>query len=329
MIRNLPKFLLVSLGLLTLAVSPAVAGDAPNVRVGVLSFGTVNWEMDVIAHHGLDKANGFSLTVLPYASNQANQVALQAKEANVIVADWLLAARLQASGADMTFVPYSTSIGSLMVSEGAEINNLNDLKGKRVGVAGGPLDKSWLLLRADAKANLGFDLADEVETVFGAPPLLNEELKAGRLDAVLTYWHYAAKLQVKGMRRLISVADVARNLGDGAVMPSLGFVFSSAWGKSNPEAISGLIAASRAAKKIMATSDPEWKRLEPLLKAKNQATRDALRDGFREGIPEHWGPTERQGAAKAFEVMREVGGDTFTGRVPSLPAETFWLKADF
>ncbi len=329
MIRCLSNILLIVGWISTSALAYAETTDLPDVRVGVLRFGTVNWETDVIAHHKLDQANGFSLTVLPYASNQASHVALQAGEAQVIVADWLLAARMQASGADMTFVPYSTAIGSMMVPGDTAIKSLADLKGKRVGIAGGPLDKSWLLLRAETQAKLGFDLADEVEAVFGAPPLLNEELKAGRLDALLTYWHYAAKLQVAGMRRMVSVADVARQMGGGAVMPSLGFVFSNAWAKANPKAIAGLISASRAAKQIMAQSDTEWDRLQPLLKSDDAATRDALRDSFRTGIPKSWGPAERRGAAKVFMIMRQMGGDTFTGRVLSLPDETFWLNADF
>jgi NitT/TauT family transport system substrate-binding protein len=321
--------LLCALTVPLLPTSSVHAADLPEVRIGVLSFGTVNWEMDVIRHHGLDQANGISLRVLPYASNRAGQVALQAGEADVIVADWILTARLRAGGADMTFVPYSTSIGSVMVPGDSDIKGIADLKGKRVGIAGGPLDKSWLLLRADGQAQLGFDLGDEVDAVFGAPPLLNEELKAGRLDAVLTYWHYAARLEVAGMQRLVSVSEVARKLGDGAAMPSLGFVFSGAWAEANPASVQGLVAASRAAKQIMATSDDEWSRLEPILKTTDPASRDALRDGFRAGIPKQWGPAERQGAEKAFSIMRQYGGDRLTGRVPSLTPGTFWHGADF
>ena len=33
----------------------AHAADLGTVRVGVLKFGTVNWELDVIKQHGLDK----------------------------------------------------------------------------------------------------------------------------------------------------------------------------------------------------------------------------------------------------------------------------------
>lgn len=318
---------LVFLWVLTLA-RPGLA-ELPEIRVGVLSFGTVNWEMDAIQHHGLDRENGILLRVLPYATNRAVQVALQAGEADVIVADWIFAARLRAQGIDTTFFPYSTSIGSLMVAANSAIGSIGDLKGKRIGIAGGPLDKSWLLLRAGTQAKLGFDPADELEAVYGAPPLLNEELRAGRLDGVLTYWHYAVRLEAGGMRRLVSVADIARELSGGTVMPSLGFLFSSAWAIAHPEIIEGFIASSRAAKKILATSDAEWERLAPRLNAEDLVTRRALKQGFRAGIPVRWGPKEREGAKAAFDIMRRYGGDAFTGGLPFLDPETFWPHADF
>ena len=54
---------------------------------------------------------------------------------------------------------------------GGPIAALADLQGKTLGVAGGPLDKSWLLLQAYAERS-GADIAKRSRVVFGAPPLL-------------------------------------------------------------------------------------------------------------------------------------------------------------
>lgn len=320
---------LANAGPLPEASPPPEAKPLPEVRVGVLGFGTVNWETNVIQHHGLDTKHGIALRVLPFASNRASQVALQSGDADVIVADWLLAARLRADGVDMSFVPYSTSIGSIMVPADSTIKTIADLAGKRIGVAGGPLDKSWLLLRAHTQATLGINLVDQADPVFGAPPLLSEEMKAGRLDAILTYWHYAARLEARGYRRLIAVADIAKELSGGVAMPSLGFVFSAKWAAAHPGAIEGLVAASRAAKQILATSDQEWERLGPRLRAGTPAIHSALRDGFRAGIPAAWGDAERQGAKRVFDIMLQYGGGIFAGRATALDPDTFWPHADF
>ena len=61
----------------------------PTVRVGVLKFGTVNWEIDVIKHHQLDKKYKFNLEVTPLASKNASAVALQSNAVDIILTDWL------------------------------------------------------------------------------------------------------------------------------------------------------------------------------------------------------------------------------------------------
>src|SRR3546814_2443642 len=78
-----------------LAALSGTAG-AETIRVGVLKFGTVNWEISTIQRHGLDERHGFALDVLELASNQATTVALQAGEVDVIVSDWLWVSRQRA-----------------------------------------------------------------------------------------------------------------------------------------------------------------------------------------------------------------------------------------
>src|SRR5262245_46912318 len=102
------------LGLSALIFAGAEA-QAGTVKIGVLKFGTVSWELDVIKQHGLDKAAGIDLSIVELANNQATVVALQAGEVDMIVTDWLWVTRQRAEGTRFTFVPYSTSVGSLVV----------------------------------------------------------------------------------------------------------------------------------------------------------------------------------------------------------------------
>ncbi len=193
----------VVLGLgVAIAASLAMAGEP--VRVGVLKFGTVNWEIDTIRHYGLDKKNSIELDVVPLAGNEATRIALMSGAVDIIVSDWLFVSRQRAEGTPLTFVPYSTSVGAIMVPPGSDIATLADLKGKTIGVAGGPLDKSWLMLRGLAEGKAGFDLAGQTTQAFAAPPLLVEKLRQGELDAAINYWHYNARLEADGYRMLVS-----------------------------------------------------------------------------------------------------------------------------
>src|SRR5947208_389745 len=186
--------------LLLIFAGPATAGT---VRIAVLKFGTVDWELNVIKAHGLDKAEGIDLQIVEAANTPATTVALEAGAADIIVTDWLWVSRQRAEGAGFTFIPYSTSVGALLVPANSTITSLDGLKGKKLGIAGGPVDKSWLLIRALAQERHGLNLDGAVDKVFAAPPLLNEEALSGRLDAVITFWNFGAQLKAKGFRDLL------------------------------------------------------------------------------------------------------------------------------
>ena len=208
---------LIIAGLITLAAAmlaiapPAAAQD--RIRLGLLKFGTASWAAEIIAQHGLDRANGFVLERLDLASNDSARIAFLSGEADVILSDLLFAARLTAEGKPVVFVPFSSAEASLMTASSSSIHSIGDLKGRRIGISGGPLDKGWLMLAAEAERAHGLDLARDAAPVFGAPPLLQQQLEAGELDAALLYWNFAARLKAKGYREVTTVERLVRNRG--------------------------------------------------------------------------------------------------------------------
>ncbi len=303
--------------------------QAQPIRIGALKFGSVAWELDVIAHHGLDRKHGFSLDIVPLAGTQALKVALQAGGVDVILSDWLWVSRIRQTGSDVTFAPYGAWAGALMVPAASKVRTLGALAGLRLGVAGGPINKNWLLLQAMAAKEDGLHLADETDVVFAAPPLLRMEMQTGRLDAVLTYWQDAAMLQTAGFRRVIDTAEVARHLGVPRQVPFLGYVFSSAWAELHRHSLVSFLAASREAKAILRRSDDEWERLALLTRTEDAAQLHAVRDAYRRGLLDHWGEDERRAAEALFGILAGVGGTPLTGGQTRLAPGTFWAEDHF
>lgn len=315
---------LLASALVRTAAASDSAASRPAVRAGVLKFGTVSWELDTVRANGFDRQAGIDLQLVELAGNPATQVALQAGAVEIIVSDWLWVSRMRSKGEALCFIPYSTAVGALVVPAGSKIAGVGDLRGKRIGVAGSPLDKSWLLLKAVAADRHGLTLDRDAQPFFAAPPLLNGKIADGDLDAVLTYWPFAARLEAKGMRVSMTVADMLEALGQPATVPSIGYVFREEWARANPSALAGFQAATGQAKTLLAQSDAAWERLAPLMQAEDDATFRTLRDRYRDGIPRRWTEEERAGAAKLYALMAKLGGRDLVGDAPAIAPGTFW-----
>ncbi|RWK56341.1 MAG: ABC transporter substrate-binding protein [Mesorhizobium sp.] len=303
----------------------AAAPSTTRVRIGVLKFGTVSWALDTLKHHKFDIANGIDLEVFDFAGEDATNVALLAGAIDMIVSDWLWVSRQRSEGVDLTLVPYSTAVGAIMVKEGAPIRTITDLGGKKLGVAGGPLDKSWLLIQALARRDHGLDLPATSDVVFGAPPLISEKAMQGELDAVLNFWHFCARLEANGFRRLIGADAAAQALGASGAVSALGYVFHDKWANEHPDAIRGFIKASAQSKDLLARSDDEWLRLAPVIRAQGEELAK-LRDRFREGIPRRPVAEDAADAGKLYRVLAEIGGEKLVGRAPEMAPGTFWQE---
>jgi NitT/TauT family transport system substrate-binding protein len=300
------------------------ASAQETVRIGLLKFGTVNWEVDTIIHNGFDRENGIELEVVELASNDATRVALQAGQVDVIVSDWLLVSRLRGEGEPLTFVPYSTAVGSIMVRCDSGMDSLDDLKGKRIGVAGGPLDKGWLTIQGLAEGEYGFDLRAETEQAFGAAPLLAEKLRDGELDAALNYWHYNARLETEGFCELVSGQEANRAVGAEGDISAVGYVFSETWADANRDAALGFVRASRAAKELLAEDDEAWERLRPMMQAEEDEVFRTLVLRYREGIPSRPIAEEERDTARVYEYLAERGGERLVGSASEMAEGTFW-----
>lgn len=316
--RLLPLLLLI-----TVALFSAHAGAAGSLKVGVLKFGSANWQLRTVTAHGLDKARGITVEIVAFASKNATSVAFQAGAVDLIVSDWIWALRQRNAGADFRFVPYTTMFGAVMTPPDSGITGIADLAGKRIGVAGGPIDKSWLLLRAWSRQSLGYDIADKAIPVFAAPPLLTEQMRRGRLDGILAFWPDAARLEAAGYRAAVPISRVLDDLGIAAPVSLVGYVFHDPRDDGARADLEAFFAAVRAADRRLANDDKSWddesgddeiwRPLRPSMAAQTDAAFEALKQRFRAGIPAGQS-INIDSARKLFGILHGIVGDDLAGK---------------
>ena len=135
-------------GFMTSGFSPT----AEKITLGLLATGTANWEIAAMRSLGLDESNNIEIEVRGGADSKSGKVALQGGAVDAILSDYIWVSIQRHAGSDLTFVPHSLSVGGVMVAPDGPVSTLEDLAGKTIGVAGGPVDKSWVILQAYYKA---------------------------------------------------------------------------------------------------------------------------------------------------------------------------------
>ncbi|MEQ1672122.1 MAG: ABC transporter substrate-binding protein [Hyphomicrobium sp.] len=306
-------------------IQPAMAGDT--VRLSSVKSGSVGWLIETIRAEGLDKKHGFELKVVEVATNSAAPVALLAGEADVVVSDWTWAMRQRSKGQDFKFASYSSALGSVMVPKDSPVKTLGDLYGKKIGVAGTGVDKSWILLRAYSMKVLGKDIGKNADVVFGAAPLITEEFKSGRLDGCLNFWTYAARLAGTGSRQLLSMADVIKALDISPPPPLVGFIWSEKAVASGGVPVNKLLAAVSDANAVLANSEPAWERLKPLVKPSSDDEMASIKAYFRSGITGPWNAQATASAEKMSRLLIELGDTELVGDGTRFDPNLFYTQA--
>lgn len=314
----LMAFLFLTLGRIAVAESPEP------IKVGALTSGTLNWELAVIRDQGIDKTHGIRIETTELSSPEAGRIGLQGKSVDLIVSDWIWVARERLRGHDFVFAPYSSNHGALMVPQDSPIKELPDLAGKRLGIAGGAMDKNWLLLKAAAFKTSGLDLEKQASINFASPPLLNQSLQQGALDALLTYWNHAAKLQTMGFREVMGGREIQKSLGIDADIPALGYVFRDSWASAHLKSVEGFMSASIEARRRLCESDEAWQSVTPLTQEKDPGVQKNLRKHYCDGRITAQAKPDQKAAAKIFELVNTQSHESDR----PFPEGTFWAPRE-
>jgi NitT/TauT family transport system substrate-binding protein len=317
------RIILPLFGLPALAFFFRETRAADTVRVAVQKTGTFAYELAVAAARGFNKEDGLEIAITEVASPEAAKIALLGGSVDIILSDWLWVARQRSLGGRLVFSPYSTALGALLVPPASPLKTIADLRGRKIAVAGGPLDKSWLLLQAFAKLS-GLDLAKEADVIYGAPSLLYQKALSGEANATLNYWNFCAALESRGYRRLIGMDEVERRLGVAQPVAMVGYVFSEEFAQNHGPALARFFAATAKAREILAHSDADWKEIGQRIGITNESELALYRKSYIEGIPRRSPAQEAADARELYRILTKIGGPELAGGATELDEGTFY-----
>jgi NitT/TauT family transport system substrate-binding protein len=256
----------------------------------------------------------------------AGKLALNSGSVDLAVVDWLWVARARALGAKLLFYPYSSAAGAIMVKADSPLHTVADLRGRTLAVAGGPLDKSWLIVQA-AAIRQGINLKRETTLQYGAPPLMSQKLQEGEADASLNFWNFCADLETRGYRRIFDIRAAEAALGLTGPVALIGYAFSEQFAADHAGVIDRFLATVQKADDIMLRSDQEWKALRPIMNAGDDRAFAAYRDRTREGMPRRSITAEEADARILFGALASIGGTDLVGPSRELDPGLYYRPA--
>jgi NitT/TauT family transport system substrate-binding protein len=321
--RMIKRLFIAILAIAAGALMTSGAEAADRLRIAIQKTGTASWEIEVIKARGLDKAANLDIETTELASTEAGKIALEGGAVDMVIGDWLWAARERTLGDKLLFTPYSSALGAVMAPKDSPVHAIADLGGRSIGVAGGPLDKSWLLLRA-AALSAGLDLTKEAKPSYGAPPLIAEKLVQGETETALEYWNFSADLEGRGFRRAIEIVDIQKALGATGPLAMTGYVFSESFAASNKDALRRYFAAAAEARKILAEDPSAWAPIKARLRLKDDAALAVYRQRYLEGIPKRSVAEEAADANVLYRRLTELGGEALVGKAKELDPGLFY-----
>ena len=296
---------------LTLVPTSGWAADAGKLTIGVIP-GVQLFPLTVIDKLQLAAKHGLQLERKELQNPQAVYVQLSQKGIDLGFVGWTGSFVLRSKGYDVVNI-YSFALNNnvVLVKTDSPIKGIADLRGRRLGLYGGPAGLSTATLKIIAKKYYGLDLEKDSKIHYGAPAAQAGLLEKGDLDAVLSLDPIATSLMSRGTYRIVSRIDKEWHKHRGRPALLVTMMTQGEILRNRPQSIEAFIRAFKEAIKVLREDDAIWTELAASLRISDPKTVAILKDSLREVYTDTWDAGVigeiRAIAAEGYELM----GDTF------------------
>jgi len=306
-------------------------GDLPTMRARFEHNGSPRYLLYTIKRFGFDRDHGFHLDVQLVSDAledgiETVEAQLQEGHADLIDIDYISIARERAEGADIVaFHPYGRTVGGLVAPEDSDIDGLEDLSGKRIGVVR-RLDKNWILTRAACREYHDFD-PDETATPVeaGSKVELTRMIREGEVDAGFQFWQIIPEITETGpYENVLPVSELVQRLSEtDNKLPIAAFLTSGEYLNEQTETVRAFADAYRDAVDKLVADDDIWEEIsEQLMSYDDPDVMRAVRDGWRDMVVRDWDEESVEGMYRLFDHLKSVAGAEALG-VEEIPEGTF------
>jgi NitT/TauT family transport system substrate-binding protein len=251
----------IGLALIASAEHVAVAWSqsTPTLRFAVIGSGGQNEVPFAIQQAGLDRKYGINVEIIDFAAPGQQYNMFRSGAADIANGNFIDLLRQRKGGNAVQAIHGFQGYNNVfVVKPSSSIKEFADLKGRKVGTFGTTF-LDWLIARAAGKKAFNVDLQTDASLVPGAPPLLNQFLARGEVDATLQFSSLAlAPIARSEQRMLIDMPALMKAAGFRSDLLYLQWMVTEKWARANPEAVARVPAMLNEAYAVLKRDDGLW-----------------------------------------------------------------------
>ncbi|HVV92078.1 MAG TPA: ABC transporter substrate-binding protein [Hyphomicrobiales bacterium] len=310
------------------ALAPARAADAVPVRIGIIGSSGQAEVTEAIKEFGIDKKYGLDVQAVDYAQPGQQYTLFRGHTIDVAAAgNFVDVLRQRKAGLKLrAFHGYQGYGNQIVVKADSPIKAFTDLKGKKVGEFG-PTFLDWLIVRAAGKKAYGIDLQNDATLVQGSPPLLNQFLARGQVDATLQFISLTMGPLLRGEQRVVTdLPSLMRAADFDPQSFYVVWIVDEAWSNAHPGALAKLDAVLDEAYEKLKTDDAIWTSLAAKVNIHDSKLAAAYRDTERRLDNPPYKASLIAPTQKLLDALVAISGEKAVG-VTKVDPDAFWFPA--
>ena len=310
----------------TLALAPRPALAADKVRVAMLQ-GTQSFPLAVLKER-IGKKHGLDVILEPHPGPPAVYTRMKTGDYEIAFGAWLTVSIFRARGMKIKQIYSMVDMSATgpVVPKDSPIRDYGDLKGKKIGLFGGPTATTTFTLRTMTKKFHGLDLFKESKVQFGAPPLLWGTMEKGDLDVIMTLEPFITKmLETKKFRALPTLGN--RWFEKTGQKPLLVTVCAKEeWLERNEDVAKRFVRAFKESIDYVREHREIWPGIAKKLRIKTEWGQKTIYDRVAPNYITRWDRAYIQEQLKWADTVRETLGPKVRGLPKKIPDDVWSFK---
>jgi NitT/TauT family transport system substrate-binding protein len=317
-LKFLPATLLLLLFLLTSCSTKPESSSARTFTLGITS-GAQEFVDFVMERHGLLDEVHLQAEKVKSLSPANLHLMVAERKVDIGYGGFTTMATARGEGKDIIVIyGVFSPVNMVFVRKDSPIKSLTDLKGKKLGVFGGPGSTTFAFLAVLAKNWYGVDLFHDAELVTAPAPVLAELLGKGDIDAALLGTVESIQTFAQDRYRVIADLSAEYKSHQGGRAPAHVTVATNEnFAGTHPDIVRDYLKAYKNALNYMHAHPEVWDEYAASIKMTDAAERKLLREKMEPNLVEKWDAEQIALQNDYLKLVHSIIGESVLKVVPA------------